>query len=169
MWDRHTYNIQRSGQLFKLHFHHIKFSNSSSCRSTWPNANFTLVNLLQRQGRWWLEPQKGRERRAQAPLRTGAGQWWKVHMLQCHHKLHCKEWSGHKGVPKIGWNCSQSENKLPKFQYEQTMFLTCIFMWSLLGEARSTEMKYNMPWQWNLKLLFHLDTKMQRNLHEPGA
>lgn len=118
-----------------------------------------LVNLLQRQGRWWLEPQEGRERRVQAPLRTGAGQWWKVHMLQCHHKLQCKEWSGHKGVPKIGWKCSQSENKLPKFQYEQTVFLTCIFMWSLLGEARSTEMKYNMPWQWNLKLLFHLDTK----------
>lgn len=42
-------------------------------------------------------------------------------------------------------------------------------MWSLLGEARSTEMKYNMPWQGNLKLLFHLDTKMQRNLHELGA
>lgn len=42
-------------------------------------------------------------------------------------------------------------------------------MWSLLGEARSTEMKYNMPWQRKSKLLFHLDTKMQRNLHESGA
>lgn len=83
---------------------------------------------------------KGRQgRRVYAQQRISAGQWWKVHMLQCHHKLCENEWSGHKGVPKIGWNCPQSENKLPKFQYEKTVFLTCIFMWPLLGEARSAE------------------------------
>lgn len=87
-------------------------------------------------------------------------------MVQCHHKLCWNEWSGHKGVPKIGWNCSHSENKLPKFQYEKTAFLTYIFMWPLLGEARSTEMKYNILWFWNWKLLFHQDTKMRKNLHE---
>lgn len=87
-------------------------------------------------------------------------------MLQCHHKLCWNEWLGHKGVPKIGWNHSQSENKLPKFQYEKTVFLTYIFMWPPLGEARPTEIKYNMLWLRNWKLLFHQDTKMQRNLHE---
>lgn len=154
--------------LFPLHFHHTEFSNSSSKG---------LHGLMQISG--WCTCSRGSggggqshrraERGVWAQLRIGAGQWWKVHMLQCHHKLYWKEWSGHKGVPKIGWNCSQSENKLLKFQYEQIVFLTCIFMWSLLGEARSTEMKYNMLWHWNWKLLFHLDTKMQRNLHESGA
>lgn len=90
-------------------------------------------------------------------------------MVQCHRKLCWNEWSGHKGVPKIGWNCSHSENKLPKFQYEKTAFLTYIFMWPLLGEARSTEMKYNILWFWNWKLLFHQDTKMWKNLHESSA
>lgn len=94
--------------------------------------------------------------------RIPAGQWWKVHMLQCHHKLCWNERSGHKGVPKIGWYHSQSENKLPKFQYEKTLFLMYISMWSPLGEARSTEIKYNIPWFKNWKLLLHQDTKMQK-------
>lgn len=105
--------------------------------------------------------------------RIPVGQWWKVHMLQCHHKLCWNERSGHKGVPKIGWYHSQSENKLPKFQYEKTLFLMYISMWSPLGEARSTEIKYNIPWFKNWKLLLHQDTKMQKkkkkNLHESGA
>lgn len=115
------------------------------------------------------EPQEGQGRSVSVQQRVSAGQWWKVHMSQCHHQLCENEWSGHKGVPKIGWNCPQSENKLPRFQYEKTVFLTYISMWPLLGEARSTEMKHNMLRLLNWKLLLHQDTKMQRNLHESGA
>lgn len=128
-----------------------------------------LVYLFQGQSRQWKKPQESEGRRAEVLQRISAGQWWKVRMLQDHHKLCYNECSGHRGLPKIGWNCPWSENKLPKFQYERIVFLTYIWKWPLLGEARSTEVKCSMPGLWNWKLLFHQDAKMQSNLHKPRA
>lgn len=74
------------------------FSLLNTLMNTIPiHTNSTQIRQLRKhvtvEGEWALSGSK----------RISAGQWWKVHMFQCHHKLCWNLWSGHRGTPKIGW------------------------------------------------------------------
>lgn len=133
-----------------------------------PNTNAALACLLPRQERQRGRPGRARGRASVRP-RISAAQGREAQMLPCHHKLCEDEWPGRRGLPKIGWNCPRPESKWPQFQYEKTVFLTCISARPRQGDASSADRKHSVLGLWNWKLLFHQGTKMQRNLHESGA